>query len=208
MLQRTQNGLNKSMNTESPFTAREDLVPTTMMIIRMIQKIPSGQLLRVLFDSGGTKTMIYASALPKICTPRLLERPLITNTIQGTMETKRFVTMDTLILPEFDRSLKVETHRAYVFDGPCKYDLILGRYFLGTAGITHDFLSHTMKWCNCTVSMKDPSSTNAQIYGEFFEQFYWDEIDSFESQILQADYKPADTDEVAREQTHLTKDQQ
>ena len=56
--------------------------------------------------------------------------------------------------------------------------------------------------------MKDPSSTNAQMYGESFEQFYWDEIDSFASQILQADYKPADTNEVAREKTHLTKDQQ
>ena len=116
--------------------------------------------------------MIHASALPKSCTPRLLERPLKTNTIQGTMETKRFVTLDTLMLPEFDRSLKVETHHAYVFNGPCKYDLILGRDFLGPAGITLDFLSHTMKWCNRTVSMKDPSSTNAQMYGESFEQFY------------------------------------
>ena len=57
-----------------------------------------------------------------------------------------------------------------------------------------------MKWCNRTVSMKDPSSSNSQMYGDSFEQFYWDKIDSFASQILQADYKPADTDKVAREQ--------
>ena len=200
--------LNESMNIESLFKAREDLVPTTIMIIQMIQKTPSGRLLRVLFDSGGTKIMINASALPKGCNPRLLEKPLKTNTIQGTMETLRFVTLETLMLPEFDRSLKVEQHRAYVFNGPCKYDLILGRYFFGPAGITLDFLSHTMKWCSRTVSMKNPSSSNAQMYGDSFEHFDWDEIDSFASQILQADYKSADTDEVAREQTHLTKDQQ
>ena len=96
------------MNIESPFNTRKDLVPTTMVIIRMIHKTPSGRLLKALFDSGGTNTMIHASAFPKSCTPRLLERPLKTNTIQGTMETIRFVTLDTLMLPEFDRSLKVE----------------------------------------------------------------------------------------------------
>ena len=83
--------------------------------------------------------MINASALPKGCTPRLLEKPLKTNTIQGTMETTRFVTLDTLMLPEFDRSLKVEQHYAYVFNGQCKYDVVLGRDFLGPAGITLDF---------------------------------------------------------------------
>ena len=196
------------MNVESPIKSKEDLVPTTMMIIRMIQKTPSGRLLRVLFDSGGTKTMINTSALPKGCTPRLLEQPLRTNTVQGTMETSRFVTLDTLMLPEFDRSLKVEQHHAYVFNTPCKYDLILGRDFLGPAGINLDFLSHTMQWCNRTVSMKKPSFTNAQMYDDSFEQFYWKEIDSFTSEILQADYKSVDTGEVAREQTHLTKDQQ
>ena len=44
--------------------------------------------------------------------------------------------------------------------------------------------------------MKDPTTNNAVMNGEQFEQCYWDEIDSFASQILQADYKPADTDEV------------
>lgn len=200
--------LNENMNIELPINSKEDLVPTTMMIIRMIQKTPSGRLLKVLFYSGGTKTMINASALPKGCTPRLLEQPMRTNTVQGTMETSRFVTLDTLMLPEFDRSLKVEQHHAYVFNTPCKYDLILGRDFLGPTGINLDFLSHTMKWCNRTVSMKKPSFTNAQIYNDSFEQFYWKEFDSFTSEILQADYKSVDTGEVAHEQTHLTKDQQ
>ena len=115
------------MKIESTMQEKKDLVPTTMMIIRMIQKTPSGRLLKALFDSGGTKTMNNANALPKGCNPRLVENPLKLNTIKGTMETRRFVTLDTLMLPEFDRSLKVEKHHAYVFNGQCKYDLILGR---------------------------------------------------------------------------------
>ena len=200
--------MNESMNSEAGPSPKEDLVPTTMMIIRMIQKTPSGRLLRVLFDSGGTKTMIHSSALPRNCTPRLLSKPMKTNTIQGVMETKRFVSLDTLMLPEFDRSLKVEQQWAYVFDGPCKYDLILGRDFLGPTGITLDFLNSTMKWCNRTVPMKNPNTSNAQMYGEHFEQYLWDEIDSFASQILESKYEEVDPVQVAREQKHLTKDQQ
>ena len=48
--------------------------------------------------------------------------------------------------------------------------------------------------------MKNPNSDS-------FEH-YWDEVDSFASQILQADYKPADTDKLAREQKRRTKNQQ
>ena len=96
------------MNTEDQSTVREDLVPATMMIIQMIQKIPSGRLLRVLFGSGGMKMMINSHELPKNCVPRLLDKPLKTTTIQGTMETRRFVMLNTLMLQEFDRSLKVE----------------------------------------------------------------------------------------------------
>ena len=189
--------LNENMNTEAEPLPKEDLVPTTMMIIRMIQKIPSGRLLRVLFDSGGTKTMIHSSALPRNYTPRLLLKPMKTNTIQGVMETKRFVSLDTLILPEFDRSLKVEQHWAYVFDGPCKYDLILGRDFLGPAGIILDFLNSTMKWCNLTVPMKHPNTSNAAMYGEHFERYFWDDMDSFASHILESKYEEVDPVQLA-----------
>ena len=152
--------------------------------------------------------MINSSALPKNCVPRLLQKPLKTTTIQGTMETKRFVQLDKLMLPEFDRSLKVEQHYAYVFNGPCKYDIILGRYFLGPVGITLEFNSSTMKWLSRSVSMKHPNKSNAEMYGKHFEQYYWDEIESFANQMLQAAYKEADPVEVAKEQTHLTKVQQ
>ena len=108
-------------------------------------------MLRVLLDSGGTKTMINSSALPKSCTPQILTKPLKSTTIQGAMETKRFVKLDTLILSEFDRSLKVEQHYAYVLDGPCKYDIMLGRDFLGPAGIILNFNTSSMKWLNRTV---------------------------------------------------------
>lgn len=56
--------------------------------------------------------------------------------------------------------------------------------------------------------MKNPNLLNAEIYGEYFEQCYWDEIESFANQMLQANYKEADPVQVAKEQIHLTKEQQ
>ena len=56
--------------------------------------------------------------------------------------------------------------------------------------------------------MKDANKSNAEMYGKHLEQYYCDEIESFANQMLQADYKEADSVEVAKEQTHLTKGQQ
>ena len=57
-----------------------------------------------------------------------------------------------------------------------------------------------MKGCSRTVP-----TTNSKF--DSFEH-YWDEIDSFVNQILQADYKPADTDKLTCEQKCLTKNPQ
>ena len=79
-----------------------------MKKIPMTQNILSGLLLRVLIDSSIIKAMINSNTLLKNFTPFLLEKPLKTNAIQGKMVMKIFATLDTLILPELYRILKVE----------------------------------------------------------------------------------------------------
>ena len=44
---------------------KEDFSPTSLLFWKKIGGIESGKLLRVLFDSGGQKTMIKRSALPE-----------------------------------------------------------------------------------------------------------------------------------------------
>ena len=56
--------------------------------------------------------------------------------------------------------------------------------------------------------MKHPNTRNAAMYGEHFERYFWDEMDSFVSQILESKYEEVDPVQVAREQKHLTNGQQ
>jgi hypothetical protein len=44
--------------------AHQDLTPSTMLVIKYIQNMEGRTLLRVLFDSGASHTMIHSSCLP------------------------------------------------------------------------------------------------------------------------------------------------
>ena len=117
------------------FVPPNDLVPSTLLIARTMQGCTSMRLLRVLFDSGGTVTMVNRRCLPKGCNPHVLDKAITSNTISGTMKTKCVVKLEGIVLPEFDRNKKIDEQMALVFDGPSKYDLILGRDFLQKIGL-------------------------------------------------------------------------
>jgi hypothetical protein len=55
--------------SKAKYEPREDLVPSSMLIAQQINTNASSRLLRVLFHSGGTISMINERALPKGCVP-------------------------------------------------------------------------------------------------------------------------------------------
>ena len=77
----------KAKSTEK----KDDLIPCSMLLTRTINEVPSMRLLRVLFDSGGTATMIHRRALPKGCVPSLLDKPITSTTVEGSFTTKTSV---------------------------------------------------------------------------------------------------------------------
>ena len=138
---------------------QNDTIPTTLLIAKSIQHKESKRLLRVLFDSGGTNTLIHSGCIPLGATPSLLTERQSLQTIAGTFLSKRQVGLQELSLPEFDSKKRISGVNAFVFDSPCNYDIILGRDFLSMIGLTLDFKNHTMKWMDSTIQMKNLAHT-------------------------------------------------
>ena len=108
------------------YQPKQDLIPASMLICGKINEVPSMQLLCILFDSSGTGTMIHWSALPKGCTPTLLDKPVVSKTIEGTFTSMTSVQLSNVILAEFDCSKIIDEQGAFIFDGDSRYNIILG----------------------------------------------------------------------------------
>ena len=163
--------------------------------------------------------MINAKCLPIGVSPTLLQRGATSfNTLAGVLVSNRFVSLNEIMLPEFDKAKKIDSHHALVFDSDCQYDMILGRDFLQKIGFKFNFESHTMQWLENIVSMKTPDfwtsssalfdvldDTNDEIFPtQHFESFKTQAL----KKLLDSDYKKVDIADVVTSQKHLTSDQQ
>ena len=83
------------------------LVANSIMVVDRIHNHESGRLLRVLFDSGGDRTMIHRSALPRCVNPMILDKRARMNTLAGTYESGVEVMLKDLRLLEFDKSRNI-----------------------------------------------------------------------------------------------------
>jgi len=57
------------------------------------------------------------------------------NIIAGVYTPDSLVWLRGIRFPEFDKSRYVEEHRAFLFEGDCTYDVILGGDFLAKVGM-------------------------------------------------------------------------
>jgi len=192
-------------------------LPTSYLVARMIGNKISQRMLRVLFDSGGSCTWISSRALPHGCIPDVLTNPTRSVTLAGSVETNKFVMLYDILLPEFDRNKKIEQQGAFVFDGPCNYDIILGRDFLQMIGFKMNFEDLNMRWINRETDMKDdlppdtldrnnsiPISPSDDLDGEVAQDDYHFEI---YAEILKAKYERVTPAQVGAAQIHLTPQQ-
>ena len=135
--------------------SKKIVVPGTIMIAKWIQGVESKRLLHVLFDSGGLHTLIHKRALPKGAHPTAGGQ-LILKTASGVLKTNQEVILKDIMLPEFDRTKRIDQQKASVFDQPCQYDIILGRDFLLRAGINIFFSKSTVQWLDRVMDMHEP----------------------------------------------------
>jgi hypothetical protein len=67
-------------------------------------------------------------------------------------------------LPELDKSQVIKQHKAIVFDGNIRYDLILGANFLTKSGIDIKYVSGIIEWFNSEFPMQDPKHLDNSDY--------------------------------------------
>lgn len=193
---------------------KEDFSPTSLMVCKKIGGLESGKPLRVLFDSGGSNTMVNARALPKGAKVKTLPNAKACTTVAGTFNANKTCQLRDFILPEFNRNRRHYGVTATVFDSPtCPHDVIIGRDLLHDLGIVLDFSNRYIKWRENVVSFKHFEHwKNHTNWALAFDQGIVDILDDDDHNcqdafILDAKYEATTGDEVAEKQSHLTVDQ-
>ena len=178
----------------------------------------SRKLLRVLLDSGSSKTLVKRSALPKGVQPKELTAAKAFNTLAGKLLTQSVITMRDVRLPEFDKNRRVGQQKALIFDNDnCKYDIIFGTDFLSKTGIKLDYETGQMKWFDNVLPMRPSHGLRSSDFNDMEEQYYIqledeilgeDWLQCYATEILDAKYEWTDVKDVVKGLTHLTQIQQ
>ena len=113
----------------------------------------------------------------------------------------------------------MDEQKALIFEKKCCYDVILGSDFLTKSGIYITYSDGTMSWFGNTLNMREPWSLHNSDYlamADTFEMqiedkdiFGEDWLESYMTNtILDAKYNAVSIDQVVKEQTHLSAEQQ
>jgi hypothetical protein len=169
----------------------QDLAPSSLLASQTINGKPSSQLLKVFFDSGGTKTLVDHRAMPTCATPCTLDAPAIGTTAAGAFESTTGVRLEDCVRPEFSQSKKIECINAIVFHSPAsQHDVMLGRDCLHQLGTDPQFSTKKKSWMEHTLDMKPPG--------------FWDDpVNLCLSLHMCADEEGVDDDDI--DEQHATK---
>lgn len=199
-------------NTTDALKKKKILIPSTLMVCKMIGGQKSTKLLRVLLDSGGSTTMIHQRVLPSGADVRTSATSKPCTTIAGNFNANKTVKIRDVFLPEFNNSKRIYGGIVTVFDiKDCPYDVILGREFLTELGITIDFNNLNVKWEDDAIPMKHPQHWhNHTNWTLALDNDYFDSVDRDypdEAFILDAKYEATSAKQVADAQHHLNPEQ-
>ncbi|KAG7361979.1 hypothetical protein IV203_025645 [Nitzschia inconspicua] len=130
----------------------KQLSPILLMTVDTIQEHSCKRPLKALCDSGAAVTMINPSSIPTGAVPFKLQKPLRMMTGGGSIELKYGVKMKVIRFPELSptRAFTDEVI-AIINKHTGTHDVILGRDFLGAAGIVPNPATSLIQWddLNC-----------------------------------------------------------
>ena len=140
-------------------------------------------------------------------------RGIENRTVVGPFAANKSIAVQDFILPEIDRSKRIQAGAFKVFDVPdCPHDVLLGREVLLALGMIIAFDTKAVKWMYQVVRMKKydhwRSSTNTALalHANYLDSLHEDGLGN--AFILDAKYEATSARQVAEAQKHLNKDQQ
>jgi hypothetical protein len=187
------------------------------MTVEYLQNESFKQPLKVLFDSGSSRTLIRKSIIPQRVKPHKLSQPALLNTGGGQTRITEGVMLRQIRFPELcpTRSYAAEVE-ALVSSNTANYDIILGQDVMVAARLTLCCDTQTIRWGDLFVPWKNKEFLQT----EGFLQHLSDEVSSLDfevsesfttqlstREILSSKYQETDTREVAQAQVHLTQRQ-
>ena len=187
---------------------------TGVMVAKGIAGRASSRMLRVLYDSGGSKSLIHRRVVPVGLQFKSTCKQMF-NTLAGAYASLGTVDVEGMRLPAFDKNRIINSHDFEVFDADCKYDVILGADFLSRIGMNLIYENLTIEWLGNIIPMETlDKNTSAMSQVESYLAQMDDEemgidFDSYLSApILDAKYDKVDIDATIEEHCgHLTKEQ-
>jgi hypothetical protein len=139
--------IKKEINSASSTSPTRNLTPVTIMIADTIGTVRSRRLLKILQDSGSTRTLVNKKCLPRKCQPCPISKSRMVNTLAGSYQSSEMVVMRNLRLQELDKNRNIDQQKALIFESEtCKYDVILGADFSTKTGIDVKYSTGTIQW--------------------------------------------------------------
>ncbi|KAG7336539.1 reverse transcriptase RNA-dependent DNA polymerase [Nitzschia inconspicua] len=198
--------------------SQEESLPLLLVITKGINETPHKLILRALADSGGSHCLVNANKIPSSI--EIIKEPgRRFNTTQGNFNPIGYVNLKDVSFPEFSHTRRLPNVKCYVFDAPCRYDLIIGRDALRDCGMMIDFGNEQLSWFDNTVAFRtlsqflDNSTVGTALEvppyqvriaeSNTVESFY-----NIAGPLKASDYRKVEIETVVAKQTHLNKAQQ
>ncbi len=164
MLEATEEAVDSQKDIMATLPNKKRLTPPSIIVCDTISEVRSRTILKVLFDPGLTMTFISGKCLPRRCKSCLLAKRRSVATLAGSCTAHDMVVLHAIRLPELDKNQFIDQHKALVFDGNIRYDLILGADFLAKSGIDIKYSSGTIEWFDSELPKQDPKCLDNNEY--------------------------------------------
>ena len=88
------------------------------------------------------------------------------------MSASRMVKLRDLRLPEFNKNMNIEEHKALVFDANCRYDIIFGSDFLTKVGMKINYEDKVVECYDSKLPLRNPKALEHEDFKEMEDSLY------------------------------------